>query len=172
MAEESVTISSRRPLKERAADEFKRFIFIFLYLWVVFALLSLHKSFVLSQHRLDYQEHTFAFINAFIFAKVLLVGEHFQFGTRFKDKPLIYPILHKSFIFTVVVIGFHIVEVTLVGLWHGSIKNNLAMAGLETVPGILSWGIMSFIVLLPFFRVQGDWPSDRPQGAVGSDFQV
>jgi hypothetical protein len=151
MAEESVNIFPRRQLKEKAADEFKRFIVIFLYLWVVFALLSLHKSFVLSQHRLDYQEHTFAFINAFVFAKVLLVGEHFQFGTRFKDKPLIYPILHKSFIFTVVVIGFHIVEVTLVGLWHGSITNNLAMAGLGTVPGILSWVIMSFIVLLPFF---------------------
>src|SRR5271155_2374826 len=107
-------------LKNRAADEIKRFIVIFLYLWVVFALLSLHTSFVLSQHHLDYQEHTFAIINAFIFAKVLLIGEHFQFGTRFKDKALIYPILHKSFIFTVVGIGFHIVETALVGLWHGN----------------------------------------------------
>jgi hypothetical protein len=152
MAEESVTISPRRHLKERAADEFKRFIVIFLYLWVVFALLSLHKSFVLRQHHLDYEEHTFAFINAFIFAKVLLLGEHFQFGTRFKDKALIYPILHKSFIFTVVLIAFHIVETALEGLWHGhSITDSLVVMGLENVSGILSWGIMSFIVLLPFF---------------------
>lgn len=152
MAEESVHISSQHHLKEKAADEFRRFIVIFLYLWVVFALLLIHKSFVLAQNHLDAQEHTFAFINAFIFAKVLLVGEHFQFGTRFKDKPLIYPILHKSFIFTLVVIGFHFVETALAGLWHGnSITNSLTTAGLWTMPGILSLVIMSFIVLLPFF---------------------
>jgi hypothetical protein len=47
MAEQSIPIPRQRRLKERASDEFKRFIVIFLYLWVVFGLLSIHKSFVL-----------------------------------------------------------------------------------------------------------------------------
>ena len=46
MAEESLPIPQQRNLGERAYDEFKRFIVIFLYLWVVFGLLSIHKGLV------------------------------------------------------------------------------------------------------------------------------
>src|SRR5271155_6075067 len=107
MADEGIAIRGQSHLKERAFDEFKRFIVIFLYLWVVFGLLSIHKTLVLSRNHLDYPEHAFAIINALIFGKVLLVGEHFHLGTRFKDRPLVYPVLHKCFIFTVVLFAFH-----------------------------------------------------------------
>ena len=145
-------IPQARDLKERVFEEVKRFIVIFLYLWVVFALLSLHKSLVLTQRHLDYEEHTFAIINALVFAKVLLVAEDLHLGERFENKPLIYPILHKSFVFTIVLICFHILESVVVGLWHG---NTIA----ESIPPILGWnpkgllgvGVMCFIVLLPFF---------------------
>jgi hypothetical protein len=152
MAEKSLPIPQQRHLRERAYDEFKRFIVIFLYLWVVFGLLSIHKSLVLSQRHLDYPEHAFAIINAFIFAKVLLIGEHFHLGTRFNHKPLIYPILHKCFLFTVVLICFHIAESVLVGLWHGNtLTDSLPPIVGSGLKGILSVGVMCFVVLLPFF---------------------
>ena len=152
MTEDNVSVSRLRRLRASALDESKRFLIIFLYLWVVFGLLSIHKSVVLSQHHLDYPEHAFAIINAFIFAKVLLIGEHFGLGTRFSTKPLIYPILHKCFIFTVVLICFDIVESVLVGLWHGNtVAKSLPAMGGGSLKGILSVGIMCFIVLLPFF---------------------
>lgn len=152
MATETPVISPKRPLKERAFDEFKRLVVIFLYLWVVFGLLSIHKSLVLSQYSLDGEEQTFAFINAFVFAKVLLVGEHFDLGSRFGQKPLLYPILYKSFVFTVLLMSFHIVESLVVGVWHG---HTLA----ESFPPMLGWspkGLLvmsgfSFVLLLPFF---------------------
>ena len=54
-----------RNLKERGLRESSNaFVAIFLYLWVVFGLLSIHKSLVLSQLHLDYEEHAFAIINA------------------------------------------------------------------------------------------------------------
>ena len=139
-------------LKQKASEEFKRFLVIFLYLWVVFGLLSLHKSIVLSQHHLDYEEHTFAFINAFVFAKVLLTAEHFRLGTRFSHKPLIYPILHKCFIFTVVLISFHILESVVVGVWHGrTITDSIPPMFGWNPKGLLAVGVMCFILLLPFF---------------------
>src|SRR5580704_8336160 len=100
------SISSPQPpnLKERAFTEFKRFVAILLYLWVVFGLLSIHKSLVLSQQHLDYEEHTFAIINAFVFAKVLLVGEELHLGRRFQNRPLVYPVLYKCLVFSVVLI--------------------------------------------------------------------
>ena len=113
MAEETTSNTHQQRLRERAADEFKRFVVIFLYLWVVFSLLSVYKSLILLEHHLDYQEHSFAMINAFIFAKVLLIGENLHLGTRFSDKPLIYPVLHKCFVFTLVPLCFHIAESVL-----------------------------------------------------------
>ena len=139
-------------LKQKASEELKRFLVIFLYLWVVFGLLSLHKSLILSQHHLDYEEHTFAIINAFVFAKVLLTAEYFHLGTRFSRSPLIYPILHKCFIFTLVLIAFHIVETTVVGVWHGhTIADSLPPMLGWNPKGLLAVGLMCFILLLPFF---------------------
>jgi hypothetical protein len=152
MADESLSIPRPRDLKGRAFEEFKRFIVIFLYLWVVFGLLSIHKSLVLSQRHLDQQEHTFAIINAFIFAKVLLVGEQLHLGRRFENKSLIYPILHKCFIFTVVLISFHIVESVVVGVWHGnSVADSIPPMFGWNPKGLLAVGVMCFVLLLPFF---------------------
>ena len=152
MVDEGLPIPRQRYLKEKASEEFKRFIVIFLYLWVVFGLLSLHTSLVLSQRHLNYQEHTFAIINAFVFAKVLLLGEHFHLGTRFADKPLIYPILHKCFVFTVLLISFHIIESVAVGVWRGnSIANSLPPILGWNPRGLLAVGVICFVLLLPFF---------------------
>jgi hypothetical protein len=130
----------------------KRFIAIFLYLWVVFGLLSIHKSLVLSQSHLDYQEHAFAIINALVFAKVLLIGEYFGLGTRFNSKPLIYPIIHKCFLFTLLLISFHIVESVVVGVLRGNTVLNSIPPVIGWNPkGLLAVGIICFILLLPFF---------------------
>ena len=152
MANPSVTIAHSHSLKEKLVEQFKRFVVIFLYLWVVFGLLSIHKSLVLTQSHLDYAEHTFAIINALVFAKVLLVGEDLRIGRRFEDRPLIYSILHKSLVFSVVLISFHLIESIGVGLWHG---HTVA----ESIPPLLGWdpkgllavGFTCFVLLLPFF---------------------
>ncbi len=152
MAGESVSSPQSPNLKERAFTELKRFLAILLYLWVVFGLLSIHKSLVLSQQHLDYEEHTFAIINAFVFAKVLLIGEQVRIGRRFEDKPLIYPILYKSFIFSVVLITFHIIESAAVGVWHGhSIAESIPPLFGWSPKGLLAVGFASFVLLLPFF---------------------
>ena len=152
MADQSVANTQPRNLKERVFEEFKRFVAIFLYLWLVFGLLSIHTSMVLSQRHLDYEEHTFAIINAFVFAKVLLVGEQLHLGRRFHDKPLIYPILHKSFVFSVVLICFHVVESVAVGLWRGhTIADSIPPLFGWSPKGLLAVGFTCFILLLPFF---------------------
>lgn len=149
---EAVPIPRQLNLKTRASEEFKRFVVIFIYLWIVFGFLSLHKSLVLSQRHLDYEEHTFAFVNALVFAKVLLTAEYFRLGMRFSDKPLIFPILYKSFIFTAVLISFHTVESVVVGVWHRyTIADSIPPLFGWNPKGLLAVGVMCFILLLPFF---------------------
>ena len=152
MPNETLAAPQKHTLKEKAVHEFKRFLVIFFYLWVVFGLLSIHKSLVLSQHHLDVEEHAFAFINAFVFAKVLLVGEQLNLGTRFRHRPLLYPILYKSLVFSIVLIGFHVIESIGVGLWHGhSIAESLPPFLGWNPRGLLAVGVMCFVLLLPFF---------------------
>jgi hypothetical protein len=149
-----MSLPTRRPrhLKETAFDELKRFLVIFVYLWVVFGLLSIYKSIVLSQNHLDYPDHAFAIINAVIFAKVLLLGEHFHLGTRFAHRQLIYPIVHKCLVFTVLLMCFHIAESVLVGVWHGNtIAQSMPPVLGRSVRGVVSVGVVCFVVLLPFF---------------------
>ena len=85
-------------------------------------------------------------------AKLLLTGEDLKFGTRFKDKPLLYSILYKCLIFTLFLIGFHIVEKVIGGVLHGkSIAQSLPNVGGGSVHGVLSLGATVFVALIPFF---------------------
>ncbi len=60
-------------LKTGAFDETRKLCGIFIYLWVLLSLFSLHKALVLNEESLIYHQG-FALINALALAKVVLVG--------------------------------------------------------------------------------------------------
>jgi hypothetical protein len=139
-------------LKEKASTEFRKFLIIFLYLWIVFATLSIHESIIRAKHSLDYAEHGFAIINALVLAKVILLGDYFQLGTRFKDKPLVYPVLHKCLVFSALLMGFHLAERMIVGIAGGkSVSESFAGIGGGTLTSTLSMSVLAFVMLIPFF---------------------
>ena len=72
MTEPTTPSGRQRHLREKAADEFTMLVIIVGHLWLVFELLSVHKSIVLSEDHLNYPEHAFAIVNFLVFAKVLL----------------------------------------------------------------------------------------------------
>jgi hypothetical protein len=72
MTEPTTPSRQERHPREKATDEFSRLVIILGYLWVVFELLSVHKSIVLSEDHLNYPEHAFAIVNFLVFARVLL----------------------------------------------------------------------------------------------------
>ncbi len=100
-------------LKTGALDETRELFGIFIYLWVLLSLFSLHKAVVLNDESLIYHQG-FALINALALAKVILVAEFFHIGDNFKNRPLIYPIMFKSAVFAVILLCFHIIEETLI----------------------------------------------------------
>jgi len=125
---------------------------MFIYLWALFALLVINQSIVLAREAQDYQAHGFAILNALILAKVLLIGEDLRLGERFRDRPLLYSIFYKCFIFTLFIVGFHILERVIVGVWRGrTIAQSFPTIGGGSVNGILSLGATLFVALIPFF---------------------
>jgi uncharacterized protein (DUF1810 family) len=138
-------------LKAGAITETRELFGIFIYFWVLLSLFSLHKALVLNEESLIYHQG-FALINALALAKVVLLAEFFHVGDKFKNRPLIYPIMFKSVIFAVILMCFHIIEETLIGVLHDkTLSQSIPKIGGGTLQGILMVGIIMFVVLTPFF---------------------
>jgi hypothetical protein len=139
-------------LKERAIHEVMQFLIMFLYLFVLLGVFAIDRSIVLEQHNLSFAAYGFAFVNALVLAKVMLVAEDLHLGRRFEDSPLIYPVLCKSLLFALVLVSFHIVENVITGWWHGkAVLESIFGIGGGGIKGILSVGVIMFVVLIPFF---------------------
>jgi uncharacterized protein (DUF1810 family) len=138
-------------LKTGAIDETRELLGIFIYFWVLLSVFSFHKALVLNEESLIYHQG-FALINALALAKVVLLAEFFHVGDKLKDRPLIYPIMFKSVIFAVILMCFHIIEETLIGVLRGKpFSQSIPKIGGGTLQGILMVGIIMFVVLTPFF---------------------
>ena len=138
-------------MKAKIVAEGKQLFWIFVYLWLLLGLFSIHKSIVLHEPNLIYHQG-FAFINALLLAKIMLIAEMFHVADNLKSKPLIYPIILKSAVYSLILITFNILEETLTGMWHGKAVN-IAMGG-GSAEGILVVGIIMFVVLMPFFALK------------------
>jgi hypothetical protein len=89
-----------RSLKAKAAEEFRRFFLLFLYLWILFGVFVLNQDVVLREHGINLAMQGFAFINALVFAKVMMLFEIFDPGRWLRKRPLIYPILYETLLLT------------------------------------------------------------------------
>lgn len=125
---------------------------MFLYLWILFGLFLLHESIVLAKHGIPFTRFGFAFINAWILAKVMLVSEDLNIARGFENKALIYPVLYKSVVFAVVFIVFYMLEEVLIGLWQGkTVMGSIPEIGGGSLAGILSAGLIVTFALTPYF---------------------
>ena len=141
-----------RKAKEWAAHEMTRFIVMFLYLWVIFGLFVLDESIVLRRRGVNFSADGFAIINALILAKVMLVAEDLKLGRWLRHRPLIYPIVFETFLFTVLFVCFHVIEKVLVGLLHRrGVVESLPSFGGGGLPGLICVALILFFSLMPFF---------------------
>ncbi len=139
-------------LKSGAIAETKKLVSVFLYLWVFLTVLSLHKAFIFNENMLTYQQG-FALINALALAKIVVIGQDLHVGERLtRSLPLIYTIMLKAAVFAVIVIAFHVIEETLIGIWHGkTAAEAIPTLGDGSLQALLMLSIISFVALIPFF---------------------
>jgi hypothetical protein len=141
-----------RKLARRAGKEMRHFVVLFLYLWILFSLFVLNERIILHQQGINFVAHGFALFNALVLGKVMLVAEDLNLGGWLDRRPLIYPILHDSLLFTVLFILFHVLEEVVVGLVHGdSVRASIPAIGGGGFAGLLCVALISFVSLIPFF---------------------
>jgi len=126
-----------------------------IYLTLVFAAFTQYRRFVLAAHDIIYTNYWVALIEALILAKVIMIGAVVRLGRGLEDKPLIYPTLYKTVVFSLFVIAFTVVEHTVKGLWGGKgLTGGVVELYREGFDELLAGSLVIFVALIPFFGVK------------------
>lgn len=146
----------KEQLKNKVVSEAKKLAVIVGYLSMLFVLLELHRLAILREQNpttpVGYRVG-FALINALVLGKIILIADAFHLADDFKDKPLIWAILFKSAVFSVLLTCCETLEKVLIGVFHHrSISQSASELG-GGVEGFLLLTLMAFIVLIPFFAI-------------------
>ncbi len=104
------------------------------------------------RNRFETDSQGFAVINALVLAKVMLVAEDLNLGRWLDRRPLIYPILHDSVLFTVLFIVFHVAEHVIIAAIRGEgPRASVAAIGGGGLTGLLCVAMILFVSLIPYF---------------------
>jgi len=135
----------------KIVERMKRLFFVFVYVWIFLALFGLHEVILRPEQNFLYVQGL-ALLNAFVLAKVVYVAEELHVGENFRERPLIYPVLFRSFLFAVILVFFHLIEEIVTGALRGkSVSESVSAVAGGTLGGILAAGVIVFVVLIPFF---------------------
>ena len=143
-----------RNLKAMVLERANHFFFIFGYLWLLLSVYALHNSIVLSDWKFIGHLGPVT-LKALVFTKFVLIGEHLKLGAQFEDKPLIWPVLIKAALFSFLLIGFDLLESVIVNaIWPNTASKGGDGIELTNIRMILSFSILAFIALIPFFAIR------------------
>jgi hypothetical protein len=159
----------KQTLKHQVVHQAREYLVISCYLFVVFSLFVLYKWVILAEEHIDFALHGFALFNALALAKVMLVAQELHLANQFPDAPLIYPTLLKSFVFTIVLACFKIVEEGVMGIVHGkSFHESAVLVAGASWKEELILASLFFVMLIPFFgftELRRVFGADRLVGA-------
>ena len=141
--------TSRGGLKNKAVHEFKELLGVFLYLAFFFSAISTYRILLLSEFRDWYLSYSFSVINAFVIAKVILIGEYTHLGRKYEAKPLLLSSIYKAFLFCLLALCFHFVEEAIKRLLHG--ESLAGIPHLIHVDILLARTLIVFCTFIPFF---------------------
>jgi len=151
--------AAKSPIRTRMVSELKEFAVISTYLFICLGALAYLKAAILAAHGIEFAPFGFAAAKAVICAKFMLVIRAFRVGERYKTLPLIWPTLHKSFAFLVLLLILNAIEEVIVGgIHHRSIGDSLSDFSGGTIEQLIAMSFVGFLILLPYFafRTPGD----------------
>jgi hypothetical protein len=155
MTAESVHKAS---LQERAVEEFKLVLVLALYLYICLGALLLLKTAILRGEGISYTAWGLAAVKALVLAKFMAVGRAMGLGQRYRHKPLIWPTLHQSLMFLIVLLILTTIEEVLMGfIHHRPLAESLTHVVGSTFLQGLAICLIMFLILTPYcgFNVLG-----------------
>ena len=152
-----MNVPAKKPegMKEKVRHELIEYAFNVIYLTIVFAAFTVYRRLLLSAHDISYTNYGFALIEALILGKVIMIGGMLRLGRGLEDKPLIYPTLYKTAVFTIFCAVFTLAEHAIKGLVSGhGMAAGLAEYTAQGYEVILANSMVVFVALIPFFAMK------------------
>jgi hypothetical protein len=142
-------------LKQKLTNEITEYLIIFVYLAAHFSAFTWYQSLILAEYQITSFHFWAGIVEALILAKVIMVGNALHLGERLEDRPLIFIILYKAFVFVIFTAAFLVLEDTISGLLHGKGWEE----GLHKIFGegrdeLLARSLVTFVSFIPFFAFQ------------------
>lgn len=135
--------------------ETKRFLLIFAYLALLLSGFNMYKRMVLAEYHISYFHYGYGFLESWILAKAVLVGDFLRIGQRFRDRPLIVPTLYKALCLSIIVLGFTVLEHILFGFFHTRDLSKVLQEIVTKSRGeILAFTTIIFINLIPLCAIR------------------
>jgi hypothetical protein len=138
--------------KKRIVHGLRMFLLYFIFLALFFSVFTIYRSMIISQYTNPYFDFSYDIIEALILAKIIIIGQEFGLGERFKGWPLIIPTIYKAVVFGILVIIFKILEHFITGLIRGESSNTVFQKLVNTDwPVLLAQGLVMFFVFILLF---------------------
>ncbi len=141
--------SKHAVLKQKAIHEGQEFAGIFLYLAFFFCAVVTNQRLLLKEYHISYFSYGAALINAAVIAKVILIGEYARLGRRQETRPLLWLAIYKAFLFSLLVLAFHVVEEVIKLIVHG--EKIVAALHHIRIDLLLSHCVVVFCTFIPLF---------------------
>ena len=143
---------SRSEIARKASHELLEYAAISVYLYVCLGSLLLYKAAILRSEGIAYAPYGLGLVKALILGKFIVAGRALKVGERFESRPLIYPILHKSLAFLVLLIGLDLAEEVIAGWLHGrSLAETFVVVTGDSWLQILATCLIFLLILVPYF---------------------
>jgi hypothetical protein len=142
---------STASFREKAFGEFKEMAGLSLYLYICLGAVVLLKAAILQDVGVHFAIWGIAAVKALLLAKFMLLGRALRIGRKFRDRPLIWPILYHALIFLVLLLALSTIEEIVVGSFqHRPLSDSLAHVVGPTVFQGLSLCLVLFLILVPY----------------------
>jgi multidrug transporter EmrE-like cation transporter len=142
---------STASFRQKALREFKEMAGLSLYLYICLGAVVLLKAAILQDVGVHFAIWGIAAVKALLLAKFMLLGRALQLGRKFRDRPLIRPILFHALIFLILLLGLSTIEEILVGtIQDRPLSDSLTHIVGPTVFEALSICLVLFLILIPY----------------------
>lgn len=132
-------------------EEIKKMVILFIYFAIWFCALAFLSYSILRHDGIPYAPISLALIKALLCAKFMLLGQALYPIESAKDKPLIWQILPRSFVYLGVVVLLSAIESGLEGfIHHRGFISSLANFGNGDPIHILALCLIYWLIVLPY----------------------
>jgi hypothetical protein len=150
------TPKEKSSIREKLFKEFTEYLLNAVYLSIFFSVIIFYRRQILMQYNIYLDDYFFGVIKALVIAKVIMIGAFLRISRKFENKPLIVPVLYKSFLFVIWVILFDLLEAYIRGLIStGSFSGAYhQLVGHHFNRTWFAGAVVVFFTFIPFFALK------------------